>query len=198
MPFNSHIYDRTGLDSFRFEWLPFTLTLLIGVLGYVLKDINDTLSVMSYLVCSGGCAWLTFKDFKIWESPGRFVGELKLDVDEFDFNGERINTDDILDLRVYIGKSRGEYTGHRYGPLYSSGTGSFIELKTKNFKRSYNFMWRSDSQLKELRPVVEGLYKKHIFVKEYFHGERTYLFEELSYEEIQAFKKKYDVWGDYK
>jgi hypothetical protein len=47
--------------------------------------------------------------------------------------------------------------------------------------------------LKDLKLVLEELYTKGIFVKEFYLGERTYLFENLDYEDIQEFKKKYKL-----
>ncbi len=74
-----------------------------------------------------------------------------------------------------------------------SGTRSSLEFTINGIKRHYNFQIISDRQVKEVKTVLEGLYERRIFVKEFYLGERTYLLDNLAYEEIQEFKKKYKL-----
>ncbi|GHE55296.1 hypothetical protein GCM10011340_07530 [Roseivirga thermotolerans] len=51
--------------------------------------------------------------------------------------------------------------------------------------------WGPASQ-QQLLKVLEKIYENGVPIKEYMDG-RTYLGENLSYEEIQAFKSKYSL-----
>jgi hypothetical protein len=51
----------------------------------------------------------------------------------------------------------------------------------------------SHNQVKDLRTVLEELYTKGIFVKEFYLGYRTYLLEKLDDDDTQEFKKKYKL-----
>jgi hypothetical protein len=192
--FRSHIYDREGLDGFEFEWRFLVLMFLLFLLIYLLEDVSKTLAFFVTIPAIIAMLWNMYKDYGKKELQGKYVGELILDPTEFLLNKERIVTAEIEDMRIAIGHPKGEKLWHRYGYTIASGTKSELELTVKGIKRKYNFLWIDDSEKKNLLPVLEGLYKKRIFVREYFRGERTYLFEELSYEEIQEFKKKYNVW----
>jgi len=104
-----------------------------------------------------------------------------------------IKTSDINELKIEIGYTKGYKHYSRYSYTIDSGTNSRLELTAKGVKKSCNFQIYSDAQVKDLKNVLEELYLKGIFVREFYLGNRTYLLEELDYEDIQEFKKKYKL-----
>jgi hypothetical protein len=193
MIFKTHIYDRESIEGSSNYWGLFILALLLSVLGYLLNDILNGISMLLMLFSTGFLYYLLYRDWGKKEPEGKYVGELILSPDQFTIDKEVLLTSEINELRIEIGHPKGFKMWHRHGYTISSGTTSRMEWTIKGKKRHCNFQLYSNSQLKEIKQVLEQLYLKHIFVKEFHLGNRTYLLEELDYEEIQEFKKKYGL-----
>lgn len=193
MSFKSLIYDRTGIEGRSQNWPVFLLLVLLSILGYLLRDVNGTLAASIILMSAAGMYISLFKDWSWKEPEGKYIGEIILSGDTFILNKEEIKTSDIKALKLEIGYTKGYKHYHRHGYIIDSGTNSKLELTAKGIRRDCNFQIYSDAQVKDLKNVLEALYSKGIFVKEFYLGNRTYLLEELEYEEIQEFKRKYKL-----
>lgn len=192
MSFKSHIYDRQEIDEST-NWTGFILLLLLCLLGYLLTDVYESLGATILLFSALGTMFYFYKDWGKKEPEGKYVGELILTAEQFVIGKDIVDTSDINDLKIEIGHPKGFKLWHRFGYTVASGTTSKIELTAHGQKRQLNFQLFSDGQLRELKNVLEGLYKEGIFVKEFHLGNRTYLLQELDYEDIQEFKKKYQL-----
>lgn len=190
MTFKSHIYDRKEIDDST-NRTGFILLLLLCLLGYLLTDIYETLGATILLFSALGSMFYFYKDWGKKEPEGKYVGELILSGDYFVIDKDTVNTSDIDDLKIEIGHPKGFKLWHRFGYTVSSGATSKMELVVKSYKRQFNFQLLSEGQLRDLKQILEKLYLKGIFVKEFYLGNRTYLLEELDYEDIQEFKRKY-------
>jgi hypothetical protein len=140
-----------------------------------------------------GMYYNLFKDWGRKEEEGKYIGEVILTGDLFTLDKEIVKTSEIKDVKIEIGYAKGYKHWHRYGYTVDSGTRSSLEFTINGLKRHYNFQIFSDRQVKDLKAVLVGLYEKGIFVKEFYLGERTYLLDNLDYEDIQEFKKKYKL-----
>ena len=192
MTFKSHIYDREEIEDGT-NWVVIILFLLLIILGYILTDINGQLGVSIIILSGLGATIYLYKDWGKKEPEGKYVGEIALTVDKFTFDKDNIETSEITELKIDIGHSKGFKLWSRFGYTVSSGTNNQIDLITNGQKRSINFQLFSSLHLKELIQILEGLYLKGIFVKEFYLGKRTYLLKDLSYDEIQEFKSKYKL-----
>ncbi len=134
-----------------------------------------------------------YKDWGEKEEEGKYIGEINLTADLFTLDKEVFKTSNVKDVKIEIGYTKGHKHWHRYGYTVNSGTRSSLEFTINGIKRHYNFQIIFDRQVKEVKTVLEGLYERRIFVKEFYLGERTYLLDNLAYEEIQEFKKKYKL-----
>jgi hypothetical protein len=193
MSFKSHIYDRQEIEENTTNWPLFFLPLLTALLGYLLTDINTTLGTTIMLLSVVGMYINLYKDWGKKEEEGKYIGEISFTADLFTLDKEVVKTSDIKDVKIQIGYTKGHKHWHRYGYTVDSGTRSSLEFTINGVKRHYNFQIFSDRQVKDLKPVLEGLYERRIFVKEFYLGERTYLLDNLDYEDIQEFKKKYKL-----
>jgi hypothetical protein len=193
MSFKSHIYDRQEIEESTTNWPLFILPLLTGLLGYLLTDINGTLGSTIMVLSTVGMYFNLYKDWGKKEEEGKYIGEIILTEDIFTLDRETFKTTDIKNLKIEIGYTKGYKHWHRYGYTIDSGTRSSLEFTITGLRRHYNFQIFSDRQVKDLKMVLEGLYEKGIFVKEFYLGERTYLLDNLDYEDIQEFKKKYKL-----
>lgn len=191
MSFKSHIYDKQEIVENTTNWPLFILFLLILLLGYLLIDLNGTLGSIIMILSMIGMTFDLYRNWGKTEEQGKYIGEIILTGDLFTLNNEIVKTSDIDDLKIVIGYPKGYKHWHRHGYTVESGTSSSLEFSMKGLVRHYNFQIISDEDIKDLRKVLEELYIKGIFVKEFYQGERTYLLEELDYEDIQEFKKKY-------
>jgi len=189
--FKSHIYDRSEVEDIDFNWPLILLFLTIGLLGYLLVDVNPTLGLLLMFLSIIASYASRYKDWGKQERQGKFVGEIILTGDVFTLNGEKIDTSEIKDLKIEIGHTKGYKEWHRYGYTVSCGTKSCISLTARGVKYVHNFGISSVDQLNDLKKVLENLYSRGVFVKEFYLGVRTYLFNDLGYEDIQKFKKKY-------
>jgi hypothetical protein len=193
MIFKSHIYDRQEIEEDRNNWPLFFLPFLTGLLGYLLTDVNESLANSIIILSIIGMSFNFYKDWGKKEEEGKYIGEIILTGDLFTLDKEIIKTSEIKNVKIEIGYAKGYKHWHHYGYTIDSGTRSSIEFTINGKKKYYNFQVFSDRQIKDLKFVFTGLYEKGIFIKEYYLGERTYLFENLNYEEIQEFKKKYKL-----
>ena len=193
MIFKSHIYNRQEVVEDTTNWPLLFLTILTGMLGYLLLDVNEILGSLIMALSMAGMFVNTYKDWGKKEEEGKYEGEIILTSDQFTFNKETINVSDVKDLKIMIGYLKGHKHYHHYVYTVDSGTRSSIEFYSNGIKKQYNFQLFSSKQVSDLKTVLEQLYTKRIFVKEFYLGERTYLLENLSYEEIQEFKKKYEL-----
>lgn len=73
-----------------------------------------------------------------------------------------------------------------------SGTENEITLQTQTQTLSFNFMVLNPNHRTDIIKVLEHYYEQGLFVIE---SGRTYLGKSLTYEEIQEFKKKYNLKG---
>lgn len=193
MSFKSHIYDRQGIKDNTTDWPLFFLPFLTALLGYLLTDISETLGATIMLLSCVGMYVNLYKDWGKKEEEGKYIGEINLTADLFTLGKEVIKTSDIKDLKIEIGNTKGHKNWHRYGYTVDSGTSSSLEFTVNGIKRHCNFQIFSSKQVNDLKMVLEGLYERRIFIKEFYLSERTYLFENLDYEDIQEFKKKYKL-----
>ena len=193
MSFKSHIYDRQEIEESTTNWPLFFLPLLTGLLGYLLTDINGALGSTIMILSTVAMYFYLYKDWGRKEEEGKYIGEIHLTPDQFTIDKETIKTSNIKDVKIEIGYTKGHKHWHRYGYTVDSGTRSSLEFTINGLRRHYNFQIFSDRQVKDLKIVLAGLYEKGIFVKEFYLGERTYLLDNLDYEDIQEFKKKYKL-----
>jgi len=195
MTFKTYIFDKTEIDDST-NWPLFILLFLVVLLGYYLSDIYESLGAVILLIGSVGTTVYFYKDWGKKEPEGKYVGELILSGDYFTICKDIINTSEISELKIELEHPKGFKIWHRFGYTVSSGTTSKIEFVLNGNKKQFNFQLYSDSQLKDIRQVLEKLYQKGIFVKEFHLGNRTYLLKKLAYEDIQEFKKKYRLTGN--
>lgn len=191
--FKSHIYDRTEVERDTTNWALVLLPLPCALLGYLLTYLNGTLGAALIIL---GVIVVFVNVIREWgqkEPAGKYIGQLILTGDTFTIDKEIIRTSDLDDLKIEISYFKGDKHWHRYGYSIDSGTRSSLEFKINGVKRQVNFLLLSESQLKDLRSVLDQLYTKGIFIKEFYLGERTYLLEYLDYEDIQEFKKTYGL-----
>jgi hypothetical protein len=193
MGFKSHIYDRQEIEENTTNWPLFFLPLLTALLGYLLTDINETLGVTILALSIIGMYFNLYKDWGKKEEEGKYIGEINLTADLFTLDKEAVKTSEVKDVKIEIGYTKGHKHWHRHGYTVDSGTRSSLEFTINGLRKHYNFQIFSDRQVKDLKIVLAGLYEKGIFVKEFYLGERTYLFDNLDYEDIQEFKKKYKL-----
>lgn len=193
MSFKSHIYDRQEIAENTTNWPLFFLPLLTALLGYLLVDIIETLGITIMILSVIGMYINLYKDWGKREEEGKYIGEINLTADFFILGQETVKTSDVKDLKIVIGYTKGYKHWHRYGYTVDSGSRSSLEFTINGLRKHYNFQIFSDSQVKDLKTVLNGLYEKGMFVKEIYLGERAYLLENLDFEEIQEFKKKYKL-----
>ncbi len=193
MSFISHIYDRQEIEENENDWPIFFLLILSLLLGYLLTDVLEALGTTIMILTAIGTYIYLYKDWGKKEAEGKYVGKLILTSELFTLNDETINTSEVNELKIEIGHTKGYKHWHRYGYTICSGTTSKLQISVKGVKRSWNFQLLAQAQVKDLKGVLEELYDKGIFIKEYYLGNRTYLLEELNYEDIQEFKKKYKL-----
>jgi hypothetical protein len=194
MSFKSHIYDRSEIEESSQNWPLFFLLVLFCVLGYLLTDISKTLGIATLLLSTVGIYSYLYRDWGKKEREGKYVGEIILTGDTFILNKETIKTSEISEMKIEIAYTKGHKHWSKWGYTVDSGTNSRLELTVKGKRSAYNFQLYTDGQIRDLKKVIEELYARRIFVKEFYLGERTYLLEELNYEEIQEFKKKYKLY----
>ncbi len=193
MSFESHIYDRQEIKESNSNW-PLTIVLLLALIfGYLLTDISRTLGAVIIIVGIIGIYFHFYKDWIEEEEEGKYIGEIILTADQFTLHKDVVRTSEIEDLKIEIRNIRGHKHNKHFGYIVDSGTHSSIEFTLKGEKRHYNFQILSVGHLKELKNVLEELYKRNIFVNEFYLGSRTYLLRKLNYAGIQEFKKKYDL-----
>jgi hypothetical protein len=191
MSFKSHIYDRQDIEEYNYNWPLFFLPLLTALLGYLLLDISETLGSTAIILSIIAMFFSLYKDWGKKEEEGKFIGEIVLTGDLFTVGKETVKTSNMSNLKIEIGHTKGYKHWYQYGYTVDSGTKSSLEFNVNGVKSHYNFQIFSDRQLNDLKVVLEELYDKGIFVKEFYLGNRTYLLENLDYEDIQDFKKKY-------
>ncbi|HAF29557.1 MAG TPA: hypothetical protein DCG75_10960 [Bacteroidales bacterium] len=188
MEFSSHIYDRNtikGDNSFKV----FLLTILLLVLGYFLIDISKITGLLIILL---SISILYFFHWNKKEPEGKYIGEIKLTKDTFVLNNETFETKDIDEVKIELEYPKGKKMWNRIGYNVCSGTRNKLEILVNGQKKKCNFLLLSDKHLRDIVHVIEELYTKGIFVKEFYLGDRTYLLKKLSLEEIKKFKKK--IW----
>jgi len=193
MNFKSYIYDRHDIEETATNWPLFFFLLLTALLGYLLTDINGTLGVTIMILSIIGMYFNLYKDWGKKEEEGKYIGEINLTADLFTLGKETVKTSDVKDVKIEIGYIKGHKHWHRYGYTVDSGTRSSLEFTINGPRKHYNFQIVSDRQVKDLKIILAGLYEKRIFVKEFYLGQRTYLLQNLDYEDIQEFKKKYKL-----
>lgn len=193
MIFKTHIYDRETIIESSNYWGFFLLTVMLAFLDYLLTDIMNGVGITLMMVSVALMNYLLYRDWGKKEPEGKYVGDLILSPDQFIINKEVVLTSEVSEIKIELGHPKGFKMWHLYGYTVSSGTTSKLEWVVKGVKRHCNFQLYSDSQLKVIKLVLEQLYLKHIFVKEFHLGNRTYLLEDLGYEDIQEFKRKYGL-----
>jgi hypothetical protein len=193
MTFQSHIYDRQHIANDTNEWPLFFLLIAMLLLGYLVTDINGTLSFTIIIMSIIGAIYYTYKDWGKKEEEGQYAGEILLTPVLFTLNHETVKTSDIQTMKIEISYTKGHKHWHSHGYTIDSGTRSSLEFTFKGSRRQYHFQIYSERQVADLKLVLEALYEKGIFVNEYYLGERTYLLAKLSYEDIQEFKKRHKL-----
>lgn len=193
MSFKSHLYDRQEIEENATNWPLFFLPLLTVLLGYLMIDINETLGATIIILSIIGMYFNLYKDWGKKEEAGKYIGEIILTSDLLTLNKEVFKTSDITDIKIEISHTKGHKHWHRHGYTVDCGTRSSLMFTVNGTRKHYNFQIFSDRQVNDLKNVLLGLYQKGIFVKEFYLGERTYLLDNLDYEDIQEFKRKYKL-----
>jgi hypothetical protein len=191
MGFNSYLYNRKEIKDNSTNWPLFLLFLLTTYLGYLMIDIFEALGVTIMIISFIGIFIDFYKDWGKKEEEGKYAGDISITSDHFILGKEKFETSEIKDLKIEISYIKGYKHWYHYGYTVDSGTRSSLEFTINGVRKQYNFQIFSNKQISDLKLVLLGLYEKGIFVKEFYLGERTYLLENLSYEEIQDFKKRY-------
>jgi len=199
--FRSRIYDRSGVEPYSayqensLVWIVFILFLIIG---YLLMDYYPNISILLLFSCFIYVIFDIFKDWGKLEPEGKLIGKLIFTPHTLTFHQQIFATPDIKDIKIDIHNFRGHKNWHQKWRIHTytvdSGTESSIEINVNGTIQSFHFQLTSNRHLDNLMNVLEHLYLKGINIKEYLHGERTYLLQKLNYKEIQEFKKKYNQY----
>lgn len=202
MAFKSAIYDRSGVKGELKEraWqegLLVVLVALLFLLACLLRDVSRPLELLVILGFAIGMFYWLYKDWGKREPAGKHVGDLILTEEQFILDMVIVKTSEITALRIEIGLPRGYFHWRLDGSGYrrDSGTTSMLELTSNGQTYQLNFLWDSDTRLESIKQILKHFYSRGLFVKEFYRGARTYMMEELEYEEIQEFKKKYKLTG---
>jgi hypothetical protein len=151
---------------------------------------------INFLLILGGFGMVTSFYFDVGEKPviGEYLGAILLEEAYIKLINNTIHISEIKSLSISFNTYKNEKHYTRFGYYLSSGTENTIKLQTKDITLSYNFMVLNPNHKTDIIEVLSYYYKQGLFVGEYGNG-RTYLGKSLTYEEIQEFKKKYNLKG---
>tara|TARA_Y100000114_G_C11764078_1_gene332147 strand:+ start:23195 stop:23644 length:450 start_codon:yes stop_codon:yes gene_type:complete len=145
------------------------------------------------LVGAGFISFARWADYKQKPIAGRIIGSLTITPEFIALKNQKFKLDQLYELTIHFESfyKKKEYSAWSFYNL-RSGTENYLSFQEKGNLHKYHFMqWGPASQQKLLK-VLEKIYENGVPIKEYMDG-RTYLGENLSYEEIQAFKSKYSL-----
>lgn len=201
--FRSKLYDRSKVREPNI-WKYLIPTVAALALGYAVNLIAQyvplfvvplydfkTLGYLFLFTSVGLMLYDSVRWYGVRKGRGRPICDVSISGEEIMINDEVIPVSTITALKVDIKEIKGELSWWSQGYDILSGTANSLEITAGGRTSVHYFELYSDYHLDQLGDVLEKLYARGIFVKEFYRGERTYLLESLGYEEIQAFKRKY-------
>lgn len=193
--FESAIYEPPHWKKPSRETYGIVISLLLAAIGYLIMLIQN--QEFNWLIFLGGMSLVCSRYLGIGEEPilGDYLGEIILEKDKVTILDSTFSIDEIKLFKIEFAsykKKRISCTHTLY--YYLSGTENKITIHTKDQKLSHNFMVLNRNHKTDIIETLAHYYEQGLFVREYGDG-RTYLGEQLDYEEIQTFKKKYNLKG---
>lgn len=169
------------------------ISILIAAIGYLIMLIQE--QDFNWLIYIGLMAALFSHYLDTGEKPvlGEYLGKIILEESKITLLDKSFSISEIRSLKIGFGWHKDQKL-HNTHNLYSymSGTENQIKLETKNEIVSYNYMVLNSNHAIDIIEVLEHYYRQGLFVQELG---RSYLGKSLTYEEIQEFKKKYNLKG---
>ncbi|KYG83577.1 hypothetical protein [Roseivirga echinicomitans] len=169
------------------------ISILIAAIGYLIMLIQE--QDFNWLIFFGGMSALFSQYLDTGERPvlGTHLGEIILEESQITLLGRSFPISEIQSLKIGFNRYKDQKVHSRYTLYYyMSGIENEITLQTKAETLSYNFMILNSNHVHDIIEVLEYYYQQGLFVQELG---RTYLGKSLDYEEIQEFKKKYNLKG---
>ena len=125
---------------------------------------------------------------------GKFQAQVKLSKDSIQIGMEEYLIEEIENIGIHIRPIFGDKVTSAWN-MYTikNGTDNTIEFSYKNKKHKYNFWIKSEEHKIELRNVLKDWYLAKIKFKETLEGNKSYLLDDLDYDQIQVFKKQYQI-----
>jgi hypothetical protein len=125
---------------------------------------------------------------------GKFQAQLKLSKTSIYIDNEEFPVEKLENIGVHIRHIFGDKVTSAWN-IYTikNGTDNAIEFTYKNKNHQYNFWIKSENHKEELRNVLKDWYLAKIKFKETFNKNKSFLLEDLNYDQIQAFKSQYQL-----
>ena len=120
------------------------------------------------------------------------VGVLKLTSDYIEIENEKLPLSSIKELKIEL-KS---YSGHSNGrnPFLDNGFQNTIHYINHEEQKQVQFHITSSKRFYKIAEILESWYHKNINFTEETLGQKSYLMKSnLSYQEIQEFKQRYQL-----
>jgi hypothetical protein len=191
--FESSIYEPPYWKKPPKRTYGLVISVLIAVIGYLIMLIRE--QDFNWLIFFGGISAFFSRYLDIGEKPvlGEYLGEIILEETKIKLLKRSFLISEIQSLKIGYGHYKNQKIHNRYTIYYyHSGTENEITLQTKTETLKFNFMVLNRNHITDIIQVLECYYEQGLFVIE---SGRSYLGKSLNYEEIQEFKKKYNLKG---
>jgi hypothetical protein len=192
--FDSFTYQREDDRSEGKDFLLIGVFVLVIGLGHVLQEVNT--GIASFLLISAmlGLMVMQYKDWRGQSEPsGIPLHALRLTATHIELASQLVSIEQITEMKLQLWEVKGEKHRSRWGYRLKSGTKNQLYFKTQQQTYNCHFMIASLTDRSMLEKVVEHYYRMGLPVKDFYQGNRTYLFKDLDYSAIQAFKKEYKI-----
>jgi hypothetical protein len=190
--FKSFIYPKPNYPTSRSTRFILIGIIIIGIGGLLLIfEIPQGLYIMfPGIMILGFARWAYYKEMP---EEGNIIDELDLNSEFVKIGNEKYDFESIRNFGIRFNT----YYKKKLPSVWSmyklrSGTENEIWFNYGAEKIREHFKIQGPFAQKVILEILKELYVKGISIEEYADG-RTYLGEELSYEEIQEFKKKYNL-----
>ncbi|MFT6969769.1 MAG: hypothetical protein ACJAXX_000330 [Roseivirga sp.] len=191
--FESSIYEPPYKKTPSKGTYGLVISILVAVSGYLIMLIQQ--QDFNWLIFFGGMAAFLSRYLNTGERPvlGDYLGAIILEESKITLLDKSFSISDIQSLKIGYSSHKDQKIHNRYNLYYyMSGTENEITLQTQTQTLSFNFMVLNPNHRTDIIKVLEHYYEQGLFVIE---SGRTYLGKSLTYEEIQEFKKKYNLKG---
>ncbi|MCO5269055.1 MAG: hypothetical protein M9897_09195 [Brumimicrobium sp.] len=165
----------------------FLFTFLIGSMVWILT--GSIFNLIVFLIILYSLSALIF----IWYPYRNLVGKLifheeNLKIPDNSNNTTIIPYNEIDYFKLNYSLRKGIYYRH-----IDLGNNNKVQIKTKDKIRIYYICIRNKQEEESLKSTIIKLYEKNVKVIESVFNIKTYGLKNLSYEEIQEFKKRYNL-----